>query len=75
VWQVTWCKPNEGLAILAKKIGSHSGCNPNNNDLPKFWLCLRIGHANILVGLVGAQTKHTRTTHGFGKLTAMMKRC
>ena len=35
------------------------GYKPNSHNLPIFWSCLQVGHANNLVGLDGAQSKHT----------------
>jgi hypothetical protein len=53
------CKPNEGIEFFAKTFGSYYGYNRENNSLPKVWSCPCYGHAKILVGLVGAQTKCT----------------
>jgi hypothetical protein len=51
------CKPNRDT--IQPKFWKGNGYNPNNKTLPKFWSCPWFGHAKILVGLVGAQTKHT----------------
>jgi hypothetical protein len=53
-----WSKPNGGTSV--PKIWKGNGYNPNNKTLPKFWSCPWFGHAKFLVGLVGAQTKHTQ---------------
>jgi hypothetical protein len=54
-----WSKPNGGTSV--PKIWKGNGYNPNNKTLPKFWSCPWFGNAKNLVGLVGAQTKHTPT--------------
>jgi hypothetical protein len=55
---VGW-KPNRSL--FCQIYERHIGCNPNDSHIPKFWSCPRFGRAKILVRLVGAQTKHTRS--------------
>ena len=48
--------------------GMHFGTKPNSHNLSIFWSCLQVGHANNLVGLDGAQSKHTLTDTGRGGL-------
>jgi hypothetical protein len=50
------CIPNGGT--IQPKFWKINGYNPNM-ILPKFWSCPWFGNAKKLVGLVGAQTKHT----------------
>jgi hypothetical protein len=42
---------------FAKFLAGTMGYNPNTHELPIFWLCPVFGHANILAGLDGAQSK------------------
>jgi hypothetical protein len=53
------CKPNR--RTIQSKFWKDNGYNPNNMTLPIFWSCPWFGHAKNLVGLVGAQTKRTRS--------------
>ena len=57
---------NQTLANgFAKKLASAMGYKPNSHNLPIFWSCLQVGHANNLVGLDGAQSKHTLSILAF----------
>jgi hypothetical protein len=42
---------------FTKILAGTMGYNPNTHELPILWLCHVFGHANILVGLDGAQSK------------------
>jgi hypothetical protein len=47
---------------FAKILAGFMGYNPNSHKLPIFWLCPVFGHAYILAGQEGAQSKQARST-------------